>query len=67
MMQIWATFAKTGKMPELTSGEEWPASDKSDPYPRYVEINGYYRREHKFEFEERCNKFWRDLLPLYKK
>lgn len=54
-------------MYDLDSGKKWPVSNKYHPKPRYVEINDKYLRERKFEFEERCEEFWRPLLPFYKK
>ena len=67
LLELWTFFAKNGRMPKLTNGQEWPTSDASSPTPRYVEINGAYNREWKFEFEDRCETFFRPLLPLYKR
>ena len=67
MVELWTHFAKHGKMPNQSNGEEWPVSDQHHPAPRYVEINHEYTRERKFEFEDRCNHLWKRYLPFYKR
>ena len=67
LLELWVYFAKNGRMPKLAGGSEWPAQNKHHSAPRYVEINGRFLREWKFEFEERCDKFWAPLLNLYKR
>ena len=66
LMDLWTTFAKNGKMNRLTNGNEYPFSNKSNPKPKYVEINGNFLREKKFEFEERCRKVFKNLINKYK-
>ena len=67
LLELWTTFAKTGRMPNQSNGKQWPISNKHNPAPKYVEVNANYIRKRKFEFEERCDSFWRPLLPLYKR
>ena len=68
LLELWTSFAKNGKMPDQRpTGKRWPVSNKRRPAPRYVEINSKYIREHEFEFEQRCNLFWKPLLPFYAK
>lgn len=67
LLELWTYFAKNGRMPKQSNGKEWPTADAHRPTPRYVEINGAYNREWKFEFEDRCESFFRPLLPLYKR
>lgn len=67
LIDLWTTFAKESRMPKLTSNDEWPSSNKHNPKPIYIEINDDYTRERKFEFEERCNKYWHSLLTEYKR
>ena len=67
LVRIWTHFARNGKMPKQTGGKEWPVSNRESPRPKYVEINGHFLREWKFEFEDRCNSFFRPLLPIYKR
>ena len=67
LLGLWTTFAKTGEMPYQSNGKQWPISNKHHPKPKFVEINVNYIRERKFEFEERCESFWRSLLLLYKR
>ena len=67
LLEIWVTFAKESRLPRLSNGNYWPSADKYNPKLRYVEINGPFLRERKFEFESRCNNFWRQLLPFYKR
>lgn len=67
LLNLFVYFSKHSKMYDLDSGKKWPVSNKYHPKPRYVEINDKYLRERKFEFEERCEEFWRPLLPFYKK
>ena len=67
LLEIWTYFAKNGKMPKQSNGEEWPISNEHNPVPRYVEINNQYVREWKFEFEDRCESFFWPLLPSYKR
>lgn len=67
LLELWIYFSKNGRMPKQSNGKEWPISNKHHPAPRYVEINNQYAREWKFEFEDRCESFFRPLLPLYKR
>ena len=67
LLELWTSFAKTGKMPNQSNGKRWPIATKHNPATRYVEINANFVRERKFEFEERCDLFWRPLLPFYKR
>ena len=66
-LRLWTHFAQNGQMPTQTSGKKWPVSNRESPRPRFVEINGHFLREWKFEFEDRCNSFFRPLLPIYKR
>lgn len=66
VLDLWTSFARNGRMlDQRPTGKRWPVSNRRSPMPRYVEINSKYIREHKFEFEQRCNAFWKPLLPLY--
>lgn len=67
LMQIWASFIRDGELPRLSDGNEWPVINKHNPKPRYVEINHNYVRERKLEFEDRCEEFYRPLLPFFKR
>lgn len=67
LISIWTEFAKTGKMPNLSNGQEWPVANWHNPEPKYVEVTAFFERERKFEFEERCEEFWKPLLELYKR
>lgn len=67
LIEIWTTFAKNGKMVNLSNGKKWPKSNRHDLEPKYVEINGKFLRKRKFEFEDRCKDFWLPLLPFYKR
>ena len=67
LIELWTSFSRNGKMPNQSSGKQWPTSNKCSPTLRYVEINANYTREKKFEFEDRCDLVWRPLLPFYRK
>ena len=67
LLELWTRFAKNGRMPKQSNGKEWPVSNVHNPAPRYVEINNKYLRERKFEFEDRCESFFRPLLFHYKR
>ena len=67
LLELWTYFAKNGRMPKQSNGKEWPTSNERTPAPRYVEISNKYVREWKFEFEDRCESFFRPLLPRYKR
>lgn len=68
IIDLWTSFSRNGQMPnQHPTGKKWPISNKYSQKPKYVEINTKYVREHKFEFEERCETFWKPLLPFYKR
>ena len=67
LLRLWTEFARNGKMPRQTSGKEWPVSNNRSPKPRFVEINNHFLREWNFEFEDRCDRFFRPLLSIYKR
>ena len=67
LLRLWTHFARNGHMPKQTNGKQWPVSNRASPRPRFVEINSHFLREWKFEFEDRCDTFFRPLLPIYKR
>ena len=67
LIELWTQFARTGRMPNQSNGSEWPVANAERPTPRYVEVTASFIRERKFEFEERCEQFFRPLMPLYRR
>ena len=67
LLRLWTYFARNGQMPRQTNNKGWPVSNRASPRPKFVEINSHFLREWKFEFEDRCDSFFRPLLSIYKR